>query len=73
MKRFLTISFLCGALGFAAWTATHRTIALAAQGADAAVLQADTSLQLALKNKDAKAAGRAAGPAVHLDQRGRAN
>jgi uncharacterized protein DUF4440 len=57
MKRLLTISFLCGALGFAAWTATHRTIALAAQGADAAVLQADTSLQLALKNKDAKAAG----------------
>jgi uncharacterized protein DUF4440 len=57
MKRFLTISFLCGALGFAAWTATHRTIALAAQGADAAVLQADTSLQLALKNKDAKAVG----------------
>ena len=59
MKRLLAASslFVLSALCFRAWT-TDRTIALAAEaGQEDAVLQADTSLQVALKHKDAKAAG----------------
>lgn len=57
MKRFLVVSLLSSAICLGGWF-LDRTIALAAaSGEEAAVLQADTSLQVALKHKDAKAAG----------------
>lgn len=56
MKRLLVYFFAVAALCFAAWTADP-TVAVAAQGEDSGALKADTSLQLALKNKDAKAVG----------------
>jgi hypothetical protein len=57
MKRLLSGCFLIGAICFGTWT-VNKTAALAAEGGDdAAVLQADTALQLSLKKKDAKAAG----------------
>lgn len=57
MKRFLTASLILGAIVFAAWSA-KRTVAFAADaGNETAVLATDNSLQVALKHKDAKAAG----------------
>jgi Domain of unknown function (DUF4440) len=57
MKRLLASCFLIGAIFFAAWTA-NRTITFAvANAGDAAALQADNALQLALRKKDAKAIG----------------
>ena len=68
MRRLLAIFFVIGAICFAAWTA-NRAITFAADGAsDAAALQADNALQLALKNKARESRWRAAGPAIHLDQ-----
>ncbi len=57
MKRFLTASLLLGAIGFAAWTSSRMTTLAADAGNETAVLAADNSLQVALKHKDAKAAG----------------
>jgi hypothetical protein len=57
MRRSLASFFFLSAIGFGAWTAT-RPITFAAEGAgDAAVLQTDNALQLALRKKDVKAAG----------------
>jgi hypothetical protein len=57
MKRLLASLFAIVAICFGAWTA-NRAITFAAEGGgDAAALQADNALQLALKKKDAKAAG----------------
>jgi hypothetical protein len=57
MRRLLASGFVVGAICFAAWTA-NKAITFAAQGGgDVAALQADNSLQLALRKKDAKAAG----------------
>ncbi len=57
MRRFLAIYFFIGAICFGAWTA-NRAIAFAADDSgDAAALQADNALQLALRKKEAKAAG----------------
>jgi hypothetical protein len=57
MKRLLAIFFAIGAVCFGTWSA-EKTITFAQEGGgDAAALQADTSLQLALRKKDAKAVG----------------
>jgi hypothetical protein len=57
MRRLLAVFFVVGAICFGMWSA-DRTITFAqGGGGDAAALQADTSLQVALKKKDAKAAG----------------
>ena len=57
MKRFLIASLILCAIAFAGWSA-KKTIVLAAEaGNENAVLEADNSLQVALKHKDAKAAG----------------
>jgi hypothetical protein len=57
MRRLLLSGFVIGAICFAVWTA-DRTITFAVEnGGDAAALQADTALQIALKKKDAKAVG----------------
>jgi hypothetical protein len=57
MRRLLASCFVIGAVYFATWT-TNKTIAFAADaGGDAAALQADNALQVALRKKDAKAAG----------------
>jgi hypothetical protein len=56
MKRLLATCFVISAIGLAAWTAERATVFAEDSGGNAAVLQADTSLQLALKKKDAKAA-----------------
>ena len=62
MRRLLASSFVIGAICFATWMA-NRAITFAADGGgDAAALQADNALQLALRKKDAKAVG------VLLDQ-----
>lgn len=56
MKRILAVSLALGAICFAAWT-SYRSITFAADsGNESAVLQADNSLQIALKHKDSKAA-----------------
>jgi Domain of unknown function (DUF4440) len=57
MKRLLAISFVIGAVCFGAWSAERAVTFAEGGGGDAAALQADTSLQLALKKKDAKAVG----------------
>jgi hypothetical protein len=56
MRRLLAFFFVVGAICFGTWSA-DRAITFAQGGGDAAALQADTSLQVALKKKDAKAAG----------------
>jgi hypothetical protein len=57
MKRFLIASLVSSVICLGSWV-VGRTVALAAgSGDEAAVLQADTSLQVALKHKDAKATG----------------
>ena len=56
MKRLLAIFFVIGAICFGTWSA-EKAITFAEGGGDAAALQADTSLQMALKKKDAKAVG----------------
>ena len=57
MRQLLAVFSVVGAICFAAWTA-NSPITFAAEGAgDAAALQADNALQLALKKKDAKAVG----------------
>ena len=62
MRRLLVSSFVIGAICFATW-ASDRVITFAAdEGGDAAALQADTALQVALRKKDVKAVG------VLLDQ-----
>jgi hypothetical protein len=57
MKRFLTAFLILSAICFAAWTADRTPILAADAGDEAAALQADTALQVALKHKDAKAVG----------------
>ena len=57
MKRFLAFSFIAGAICFSVWTGRTPSTLAAQNGAETGALQADTSLQLALKKKDAKAAG----------------
>ena len=57
MKRFLTASLILCAVGFAAWSAKKPVAFAADAGNETAVLAADNSLQVALKHKDAKAAG----------------
>ena len=57
MKRFLTVFLILGVICFAAWTADRTPILAADAGEEAAALQADTALQVALKHKDAKATG----------------
>jgi len=62
MKRLLAIFFVIGAICFGTWSAERAVTFAEGGGGDAAALQADTALQLALKKKDAKAVG------VLLDQ-----
>jgi uncharacterized protein DUF4440 len=57
MRRLLASCFVIGAICFATWTANQAIIFAADAGGDAAALQADTALQVALKKKDAKAVG----------------
>jgi hypothetical protein len=57
MKRFLIASLILGAIGFAASFAKKPVAFAADAGNETAVLAADNSLQVALKHKDAKAAG----------------
>jgi hypothetical protein len=57
MKRHLAIFFVVGAVCFGSWSADKAITFAQGGGGDAAALQADTSLQLALKKKDAKAVG----------------
>src|ERR1700680_485227 len=57
MKRLLALFFIVGAFCFGAWPADKAITFAQAGGGDAAALQVDTSLQLALKKKDAKAGG----------------
>jgi Domain of unknown function (DUF4440) len=57
MRRFLASCFFIGAICFATWTSTPAITFAAGEVADASALQADTALQLALRKKDAKAAG----------------
>src|SRR5216683_1628430 len=57
MKRFLASCFFVGAIFFATWTANQATAFATDEGVDAGALQSDTALQLALRKKDAKAAG----------------
>ncbi len=54
MKRLVASTFLMVAIGFAAWTANQAAAFAEDEGGDAAVLQADTALQVALKKKDVK-------------------
>ena len=56
MKRLFATCFVLTAICYAAWTA-NAAITLAAGGGDAAAMQADNALQLALKSKDSKAVG----------------
>lgn len=56
MRRLLAIFLVAGAIVFTAWTANHAS-AFAAQEGDSGAQKADTALQIALKNKDAKAVG----------------
>jgi hypothetical protein len=56
MRRLFASCFVIGAICFAAWLST-RAIAFAADGGDAVALQSDNALQMALRKKDAKAAG----------------
>lgn len=58
MKRFLILTaslFVC-AIGFTSWSAKRTAVLAADAGNENTVLEADNSLQLALKHKDAKAA-----------------
>ena len=57
MKRLLASFFVIGAICFGAWTANKAITFAAEGGGDAAALQADNALQLALRKKDAKAVG----------------
>ena len=57
MRRFLASCFFIGAICFATWTANRAITFAADDGGDAAALQADNALQLALRKKDAKAVG----------------
>ena len=57
MKRLLAIFFVIGAICFGTWSAEKAITFAEGGGGDAAALQADTSLQIALKKKDAKAVG----------------
>jgi hypothetical protein len=57
MKRLLAIFFVIGAICFGTWSAERAVTFAEGGGGDAAALQADTALQLALKKKDAKAVG----------------
>jgi hypothetical protein len=62
MRRFLASCFVISAICFGTWEAKTAITFAAENGGDAAALQADTALQIALKKKDAKAVG------VLLDQ-----
>ncbi len=57
MRRIIASCFFIVAICFATWMAERATTFAAENGADAAALQADNALQIALKNKDAKAVG----------------
>ena len=58
MKWLLAIYFFIGAICFGTWTASGaKANDVGVSGGDSAALKADNALQLALKNKDAKAAG----------------
>ena len=57
MRRLLASCFVIGVICFATWTAVTAFTVAAEGGGDAAALQADNALQLALTKKDAKAVG----------------
>jgi hypothetical protein len=57
MKRVLVSCFLIGAICFGTWEAKTAITFAADNGGDAAALQADTALQVALKKKDPKTVG----------------
>ncbi len=57
MKRLLAIFFVIGSICFGTWSAEKAITFAEGGGGDAAALQADTSLQIGLKKKDAKAVG----------------
>lgn len=57
MRRVLASVLTWSAIIVATWSATRAVALSAAPGDEPAVLQADTALQLALKNRDAKKAG----------------
>ena len=57
MKRLVASVFLIVAMCYAAWTADQAVAFAQDDTGDAAVLQADTALQIALKKKDVKSLG----------------
>ncbi len=58
MRRLLASCLAIGAICFVAWTANEaKMIAVGDSGSDPAALKADQALQLALRNKNAKAVG----------------
>src|SRR5215472_6541976 len=57
MTRHIATALTFGAICFGAWTGLKPATYAAEGGADAAALQSDTTLQVALAHKDAKAAG----------------
>jgi hypothetical protein len=57
MRQLLAICFAVGAICFGTWTANKAITFAAEGGGDAAALQADNALQLALRKKDAKSVG----------------
>jgi hypothetical protein len=57
VKRLFMSCLFIGAICLAAWAANQAITFAADAGGDAAVLQADTALQIAFKKKDAKAVG----------------
>jgi uncharacterized protein DUF4440 len=57
MRQLLASCFVIGAICFGSWPADEAITFAQDDGANAAALQPDTSLQLALKKKDAKAVG----------------
>jgi len=57
MRQLLASCFVIAAICFSSWSADEAITFAQDAGANAAALQSDTSLQLALKKKDAKAVG----------------
>jgi hypothetical protein len=57
MRRLLGSCLLIGTIVFGTWAASRAVVLAADDGGDAAALQADNALQIALRKKDAKAAG----------------
>ena len=57
MRQLLASCFVIAAICFSSWSADEAITFAQDAGGNAAALQSDTSLQLALKKKDAKAVG----------------